>query len=213
MKRLLLNNYLYIILFILVVIDEPLYKFSSIEKIKYNTIECNNLKYEYNRLLEFNNIDYIYNKDYYNTLIIYKDIYKYMHEVLINGGNTYFKRNMPVIYDNTLIGVISSTYKNSSKVRLLTNNSTEISVIINKEVGVLSYDGNNIIVKNINKYGNIKIGDQIYTSGIGNIKDNIYIGEVKDIINDRKNLEKIIIVDYKINIIDLKYVTVIGETL
>ena len=55
------------------------------------------------------------------------------------------------------------------------------------------------------------MGDIIYTSGLGNTKENIYIGEVKEVNLDSKNIEKIIKVDYKIKIKDLDYVTILKE--
>ena len=48
---------------------------------------------------------------------------------------------------------------------------------------------------------------------IGKIKENIYIGEVKEIQNDSKNLAKIIKVKYNLNIKDIDYVTVLKESL
>ena len=213
MKKFIKETYLFLILFIIFLIKEPIYKIFTIQNNIYNTIRCNILESDYNKLLEFSNIDVIYESDYINTVIIYKDIYNYMNEITIRGGKDKELDNYPVIYDNTLIGVISKVNNSSSIVKLVTNKDSKISVKINDEIGLLEYKDNNLIVSNINNYADINIGDIIYTSGLGNIKENIYIGEVKEIVLDNKNIEQKVIVDYKLNIKDIDYVTVIKESI
>lgn len=213
MKKFIKESYLFLILFILFLIKDPIYKIFTIQDNIYNTIRCNILESDYNKLLEFSEIDVVYESDYINTVIIYKDIYNYMNEITIRGGKDKEFNNNPVIYDNTLIGFISKVNANDSIVKLITNNSSKVSVKINDELGLLEYKNGNLIVSNINNYANINIGDMIYTSGLGNVKENIYIGEVKDIIIDNKGIEKKVIVDYKLNIKDIDYVTVIKESI
>ena len=186
MIKYLKESYLFIILFILFLIKDPIYKIFTIKNNIYNTIRCNILESDYNKLLEFSEIDYIYESDYINTVIIYKDIYNYMNEITIRGGKDKELDKNPVIYDNTLIGFIDKVNNNDSIVKLITNNNSKVSVKINDELGILEYKDNNLIISDINNYANINIGDNIYTSGLGNVKENIYIGEVKDIILDNK---------------------------
>lgn len=211
MKKLISNNYPFLILFLLIILKEPIYKI-LMNPIKIDsTSSCEYLKREYNDLLQFNNIDLKYNKEYINTYIIYKDIYNYMNEITIRGGKDLELDNNPIIYNNTLIGVIDKINENSSIVKLLTNKDSQISIKINNEIGILEYKNNNLIVKNINNYSDISIGDKIYTSGLGKIQENIFIGTVKNIVSDNKNIEKIIAVDYKINIKDISFVTILKE--
>ena len=213
MKKFIKETYLFLILFIIFLIKDPIYKIFTIQNNIYNTIRCNILESDYNKLLEFSEIDVVYESDYINTVIIYKDIYNYMNEITIRGGLDKELSNNPVIYDNTLVGFISKVNKNDSIVKLITNNSSKVSVKINDELGLLEYKDGSLIVSNINNYANIKVGDNIYTSGLGNVKESIYIGEVKDIIIDSKGIEKKVIVDYKLNIKDIDYVTVIKESI
>ncbi len=212
MFKILKQNYLYLILFVIILLKEPLYKLFYIKENIYNTLSCNILEDDYNKLLEFNEIDVVYDVNYINTIIIYKDIYNYMNEITIRGGKDKKLDNNPVIYDNTLVGIISKVNSNSSKVKLLTNKDNKISVKINEEIGLLEYSNNELIVSNISNYSNINIGDMIYTSGLGNIKENIFIGIVKDIVNSNKDIEKKIIVDYRIKIKNIDYVTIIKES-
>ena len=212
MKKLFKNNYLFLIVFLLILLKEPIYRIIKIEDNVYTEAKCSLLTSDYNKLLEFNEIDVVYDINYINTIIIYKDIYNYMNEITIRGGKDRKLDNNPVIYDNTLVGIINKVNSNSSKVKLLTNKDSKISVKINEEIGLLEYSNNELIVSNISNYSNINIGDMIYTSGLGNIKENIFIGIVKDIVNSNKDIEKKVIVDYQIKIKDIDYVTIIKES-
>ena len=178
--------------------------------IEINT-KCDYIIDKYNELLEFSNISLTYDIDYINTYIIYKDQYNFMNEITIRGGNDFDLKNNPVIYNNTLIGVIYKVSQNSSKVRLLTNKDSKISVKVNDEIGMLEYENDMLIMRNINSYSTISIGDKIYTSGLGNINGNIFIGVVKDIMIDSKNIEKKVVVDYNIDIKNISYVTILKE--
>lgn len=211
MHKLFKKYYLFLILFIIYILKEPFYRLLYIDDNIYNTTRCEFLKHDYNKLLEFLEIDLLYENDFINSYIIYKDIYNYMNEITIRGGLDKKLDKYPVIYDNTLLGVINKINNNTSIVKLITNPDSKISVKINEEIGLLSYSDGKLLVKNLSNYSNININDNVYTSGLGNIKENIYIGEVKDIIMDDKNIEKIAVIDYKLKIKDIDYVTIIKE--
>ena len=212
MKRIINSGYPFFILFIIIILIEPIYKIFHLDDNVYNTTRCEFLEQDYNNLLEFNEINYIYESDYINTYIIYKDIYNYMNEITIRGGKDYKFDNNIVLYDNTLVGIIDRVYENSSIVKLITNKDSKISVKINDNIGVLEYKNGELIVSNISVLSNIKEGDDVYTSGIGNTKENIYIGSVKEVIIDSKNIELIIKVKYDLKIKDINYVNVIKES-
>jgi len=209
MKTFIKDSYLFLIVFIIILLKEPIYKLFYIDDNLYNPIKCEFLESDYNKLLEFNNIEVIYNNEFINSYIIYKDIYDYMNTITIRGGLDKNFNNNPVIYDNTLIGVISKVNNNSSIVNLITNKSSKISVKINDFIGVLEYKNGKLLVSNISNYSDISVGDSIYTSGLGNIHENIYIGTVKNIKLNNKNIEKIIEDDDKLNIKNIDYVTVL----
>ena len=160
MKKLISNNYPFLILFLLIILKEPIYKIFMNPIIEINT-KCDYIIDKYNELLEFSNISLTYDIDYINTYIIYKDQYNFMNEITIRGGNDFDLKNNPVIYNNTLIGVIYKVTQNSSKVRLLTNKDSKISVKVNDEIGMLEYENDMLIMRNINSYSTISIGDKI----------------------------------------------------
>lgn len=209
-----INRYTILIIFLMLFIfKDYLYSLINIKKIQIdNCIYLKNIEKNYEELLEFSNIEINYNLDYLNSYIIYKDIYNYLKEVTILGGkDKNLKENDPVIFNNTLVGTIKKVNKTTSIVKLITNNESILSVKINNEIGILEYD-NTLKITGISNYGNIAIGDEIYTSGFGNIPENIYIGKVKDIILDSKNIEKIIYLDYSIDLKGINYVTILKES-
>ncbi len=206
------HNHLFLIFFLLLILKEPLYKIITIHKNVYTPTRCNILESDYNKLLEFSEIDLVYESDYINTYIIYKDIYNYMNEITIRGGTDEDLKDNPVIYDNTLIGFISKVDASSSIVSLITNKDSKVSVKINDEVGLLEAKNNELIVRNISSASDIKVGDNIYTSGLGNTKENIYIGTVKNITLTSDGIEKIIKVNYPIDIKKIDYVSILKES-
>jgi len=205
------ESYLFLILFLLIILKEPIYKLFEFDTNSEVNDNCKYIKDDYNKLLEFSKIELNYDTEFINTYIIFKDIYEYLNEITIKGGKDKGFSNNPVIYNNTLVGVINKVNKNSSLVTLITGKNSKISVKINDEIGILQNKNGNLIVSNISNYGNISIGDNIYTSGLGNIKENIYIGKVSNIKLNNKNIEKIIDVDYRLDIKDIDYVTVLKE--
>lgn len=214
MKVIIEKSYILIFFLIAFVFKDSVYGLIESKDYKIdNCIYLKNMEENYHELLKFSEIDVKYEMNYLNSYILYKDVYNYLNEItILKGSKDNILVDYPVIYNNTLVGVISKVNKNSSKVTLLTNNESRISVKINNEIGILEYD-NVLKITGISNYGNISIGDEIYTSGLGKIPANIFIGRVKDIILDNKGLEKIVFVEYDIDIKDLTFVTILEEKL
>ena len=172
---------------------------------------CSSIEKDYNELLKSNEF---LNNSSLNLIIskvMFRDIYEFSDYITIyKGFNNDIKEGMPVIDDNGLIGIIESVKKNSSLVKLITNKTTNISVKINDSYGILKSLDGKVFVSDFSYYDNINIGDKIYTSGIGNIKGNIYIGEVIDIKLNETEIEKIVEVKLASNINKLNYLYVVS---
>ena len=169
------------------------------------------LESEYNELLKINNIDYNANLNVSISKILYRDIYDYHNYIIIyKGSNAGIKENMVVINDLGLVGVITDVSENNSKVQLITSNESNISVKINESYGILNVSNGSLIVSDLSNYDNISVGDKIYTSGIGNLISDIYIGEVSNISLNSTNIEKIITVTPAVDFDNLKYIAVIS---
>lgn len=165
----------------------------------YNTY----LEEEYEKISSFS-LDNKLNLDI--TKVKYRNVYEYTQTLTIYKG---FKDGISlgdaVLTSDALVGVIAKTYEHTSVVNLITNKDTNISVLIGDSMGILSYESGNIIVKNIVNTEDVKVNDSVCTSGLGNLPEGIYIGEVTEVISTNNNLEKIAYINLKVNFEDLNY--------
>lgn len=164
------------------------------------------LKEELDNIKKINNIEFDDNLDIIVSRVKYRDVYEYSNTLTIFKGS---KNNVnvgdAVLTNNGLVGVISKTYDYYSVVSLITNKKSNISVKINDAVGVLKLENSKLVVTSINNYKNISIGDEIYTSGLGNLPDNIYVGKVKKVSLNDTEIEKVIEVDIENRLDTLDY--------
>lgn len=140
--------------------------------------------------------------------------------IIDKGKKDGIKKDMAVITDNGLIGIISKVYNSSSEVRLITtNNKNKITIYIETEYGdVVGYidkynkDKKELVIKDIDKDSNIKVGDKVMTSGMNKVfPKGIYIGKVKDVKQDKNNLSKIVYIEVKQNLNKIHYVAVVKK--
>jgi len=139
---------------------------------------------------------------------------KWYESITINKGKKDgIKKNMAVIDSEGLIGKISEVGNNYSVVSLLTNSNNKVAVNINNYYGILDgYESGYLIVRNIVKDNDIKIGDKVYTNGLGGIyPSGIYIGDVSEIIDDDLELSKVLKLKLNNNYNRIKYVNVIRK--
>lgn len=164
------------------------------------------LKEELDNIKKINDIEFDDNLDIIVSRVKYRDVYEYSNTLTIFKGT---KNNVnvgdAVLTNNGLVGVISKTYDYYSVVSLITNKKSNISVKINDAVGVLKLENGKLVVTSINNYKNISIGDEIYTSGLGNLPDNIYVGKVKKVSLNDTEIEKVIEVDIENRLDTLDY--------
>lgn len=126
----------------------------------------------------------------------YRDLYKFNEEIVIDVGDV--SKGDAVVNSEGLVGIVVSDKGN---VKLLTS-TYNVSVSIGECYGNLS----NGSVDMVDKECNVREGDKVYTSGLGNIVKGIYVGSVSKVDNDSLGL----VLD--INLIDnsnLNYVGVI----
>lgn len=167
------------------------------------------LKEELDNIKKINDMEFNDNLDIIVSRVKYRDVYEYSNTLTIFKGT---KNNInvgdAVLTNNGLVGVISKTYDYYSVVSLITNKKSNISVKINDAVGVLKLENGKLVVTSINNYKNISIGDEIYTSGLGNLPDNIYVGKVKKVSLNDTEIEKVIEVDIENRLDTLDYLFV-----
>lgn len=164
------------------------------------------LKEELDNIKKIKDIDFNNNLDIIVSRVKYRDVYEYSNTLTIfKGSKNDVNVGDAVLTNNGLVGIISKTYDYYSVVSLITNKKSNISVKINDAVGVLKLENSKLVVTSINNYKNISIGDEIYTSGLGNLPDNIYVGKVKSVSLNDTEIEKVIEVDIENRLDTLDY--------
>ena len=165
------------------------------------------LKDELDNIKKINNIEFNDDLDLQVSRVKYRNVYEYSDTLTIYKG---FKKNVfvndVVLNNDGLIGIVTKTYDYYSIVTLITNKSSNISVKINDAIGILKTINNTLVVTNINNYEKVNVDDEIYTSGLGNLPDNIYIGKVKSINLNNTEIEKVIEVNINDRLEKLDYV-------
>lgn len=206
------DNILLLIVFLLFIFSGSINRF--LIAINPN-LDTKNIELNYDKYLkeELDNIKKINNIEFNNDLnlqvsrVKYRNVYEYSDTLTIYKG---FKNNVfvndVVLNNDGLIGIVTKTYDYYSIVTLITNKSSNISVKINDAIGILKVIDNTLVVTNINNYEKVNIDDEIYTSGLGNLPDNIYIGKVKSINLNNTEIEKVIEVDLNDRLEKLDYV-------
>lgn len=177
-------------------------------------LDTKNIELNYDKYLkeELDNIKKINNIEFNNDLnlqvsrVKYRNVYEYSDTLTIYKG---FKNNVfvndVVLNNDGLIGIVTKTYDYYSIVTLITNKNSNISVKINDAIGILKTINNTLVVTNINNYEKVNVDDEIYTSGLGNLPDNIYIGKVKSINLNNTEIEKVVEVNIKDRLEKLDY--------
>ena len=171
-------------------------------------IELNYDKYLKDELdnMKINNIEFNDDLDLQVSRVKYRNVYEYSDTLTIYKG---FKNNVfvndVVLNNDGLIGIVTKAYDYYSIVTLITNKNSNISVKINDAIGILKTINNTLVVTNINNYEKVNVDDEIYTSGLGNLPDNIYIGKVKSINLNNTEIEKVVEVNINDRLEKLDY--------
>lgn len=164
------------------------------------------LKDELDNIKKINNIEFNDDLDLQVSRVKYRNVYEYSDTLTIYKG---FKNNVfvndIVLNNDGLIGIVTKTYDYYSIVTLITNKNSNISVKINDAIGILKTINNTLVVTNINNYEKVNVDDEIYTSGLGNLPDNIYIGKVKSINLNNTEIEKVVEVNINDRLEKLDY--------
>lgn len=168
-------------------------------------------------MLEINSSEY----HFIYATVIKRDIDWYLELTIDKGEKDGVLLDMAVISNYGLIGKIVKTTDHSSIVKLLSSNTSDMKVAVdikNEEEtfhGIIDgyLEGESLIqVNNIPKNSNIKVGDFVYTNGLGGIyPSGIYIGKVEEITYDSLGLSKIAKVKSNFSYDKLRYVTVVDR--
>ncbi|MBS1536255.1 MAG: rod shape-determining protein MreC [Bacteroidetes bacterium] len=135
------------------------------------------------------------------------------YATLNKGADDGIQEGMTVRTDAGIAGLIIASSKNYSLVRLLINRDSRVAAKIQRSRidGILVWeDDQTMIMKNIPKSYDVKVGDEIITSEYSNrFPQNIPIGYVSEVRDDQSSLFKKIIVMPAVNFTSLEQVFVV----
>ena len=188
--------------------------------IPFFDIDSNNVSIEYNKelkeenkeLKEILNINYsLTDFDMINATVIERNSTFWLNELTINKGSLDgIEKGLCVITSNGFIGEVLFTSLKTSKVKLITDNSFQISVMVNNKNKILSIINNQLVIRGINNKDNIKEGNIVLTSGLQDkYPKGIVIGTITNIESESNNVGLIAFVSLQSNIDNLRFVTVL----
>lgn len=113
-----------------------------------------------------------------------------------------------VLNEDGLVGIVKEANLYTAKVSLLTS-GTKLSVKVGENYGMLGgYDNKNdeFVVHNIDNYKKVEVGEEVVTSGLQDVRENIPVGTVKRVEND--GVENTVYVTPKVDFDNLNYLIV-----
>ncbi len=173
---------------------------------------------ELKSLLELNNT--LSERKHINATVINRNIDYWFNELTVDKGSSDgIKEGMAVINNHGLIGKIVKVSKNTSTVKLLTDENmvNKISVKIEYEdrfvYGLLTdYQDDTFIINGISNNINIDEGAKVTTSGLtDSFPSGVLIGFVSKVTTDNFDLAKTLKVKSDIDFNDIYYVTILDR--
>ena len=187
-------------------------------KKEVDNYELESLKKELEILKETMNIEKTYtsNKVIYAKTIIRNKMYWFNTITIDKGKKDGIEEGDAVVGKNSLIGIVIRTTKDNSQVKLITNNDNKnkISITIKSENETITglIEGYEYPYIKASVESEVKNGDEVITSGLGNLPKNINIGKVEKIEKDSLDLINILYIKPLQDINDINYVGVLKVT-
>lgn len=112
--------------------------------------------------------------------------------IIDRGSSDEIRKGMPVLTAEGLVGRISEVTANSSKVMLITDPSSSVSVLIQRSraTGSLQgYPGNELVMRYISQGDTVMPGDIVLTAGLGgNFPRRLLVGRVASVIRNEVDM-------------------------
>ncbi len=145
--------------------------------------------------------------------VLFRDPFEFFEEITISKGTeegvTPFSA---VMTKEGLVGVVTSVDNHTSKVRLLTNQHTNLSVKVGDSFGILTTNSvEENWIKNLTKETTVSKGDLIYTSGLTEVPEGLPIGTVEYIENDELGLTTSIKIKRLVDTSNLTYLHILTK--
>lgn len=153
------------------------------------------------------------NKRVYARVISRNRLYFFDTFIISRGSGSGISINDAVVSADGLIGRVVSVSKDYSTVRMITSNydDNKLSVVVNGCNGnIKEYKDGYLIIDGVSNYDKISVGDKVYTSGLGVLDKNLFIGSVSKILEDSYGISGVLYVDIA-SMDDISYVMVLAH--
>ena len=123
--------------------------------------------------------------------------------------------NMPVINEGGLIGVVASVSDHYSTVRIILNADFRASAKVERSRvdGILAWDGEDLLLTNVAKTLDVRMGDSLVTSDYSSTyPPNIRVGVVREVTQQPGSLFKRVLVSSAVNFVTAEDVFVVSFT-
>lgn len=203
-------------------------KYEKLSK-KYDKVKLMETRYEeaekeiddLKKVLELNNT--LSESSYMNATIINRNIGYWYNTITIDKGEKDgIEKDMAVINNDGLIGIVTKTSKLNSTVKLLTTTDTNSKISVKIKVDEDNYifgllvgydkDKKSFIIEGIAENTEIPISSMVTTTGLGNnFPSGILIGRVDSITKDNFDLARTVLVKSSVDFNDINYVTILKK--
>ena len=158
--------------------------------------------------------------DMVGARIISKDAGNWYNSFIIDkGSNDGIKKDMNVIYDNGLVGIVSDVSANNATVRAIIDDTSSVSGMLSKSTELCIVNGDLKLyqdglldVEMISKDAHIAAGDEVVTSYISDkYLPGLVIGYISDVSMDSSNLSQNAHITPKVSFDNITNVMVITQ--
>ena len=158
--------------------------------------------------------------DMVGARIISKDAGNWYNNFIIDkGSNDGIKKDMNVIYDNGLVGIVSDVSANNATVRAIIDDTSSVSGMLSKSTELCIVNGDLKLyqeglldVEMISKDAQIAAGDEVVTSYISDkYLPGLVIGYISDVSMDSSNLSQNAHITPKVSFDNITNVMVITQ--
>lgn len=187
----------------------------TLERLNYLSTDNKSLKEENEELRNLLQLKERVDYEVIVAQISYIDSLNPYETILIDkGSKDGIKKNMAVTSTEGLLGHITEVKENYSIVELITSTKSYVSSTGKNgdNLSILSGQGNDILdLEYIVKDKDMKVGEEIFTSGVSDIyRKNIFLGTIESI-DDSNEMFKQITVKLPYNVFNLKYVMILNK--
>lgn len=153
-------------------------------------------------------------KSYIAARVIARNPARNANTILIDAGtNAGIQARLPVVTADGLVGRIVEVHGYTAIVQLLIDHNCRVSAVVQRHSrvnGIVSFEDGTFYLKNVSLRGDIKVGDLIVSSGLGELfPKGLYVGQVVKVGDEVQGLFREVILAPGVNFHNLEEVFVL----